>query len=464
VISPEGDRAARQARMVPDLAALVHLRWLATLLVLVASAALAVFRSTTVLYLIILAVGIAVAYESILWATSQPLLELEHLFAARLRWGYHWQVGLDLLILTLVVALSGGLVSPAMVFYLPLAVFGALLLSTAGAVGYAVLCGAAIGLIALDSWIGPALTVSLWSGSVSQPGDALYLVLYLCSALLALVLSAFAVSVLRRHLAAKEWVLRERETSLERRAASLQEANERLEKVANLAKARTAPALKVAHELRAPLAAIQSSLDLILRGYATEPGTTPEEMVKIARDSAADLLQLVNDLLYLGRIKDMGSLAESEMVQLTEILKAVAGAVRAEAAENNIELVVYVPDGVPPVRGNREYLHQLVFNLIDNAIKYTGPSGKVSASAWYEDGLVKGKVKDTGIGIRADDLPKVFDEFFRADNAKKLRRAGTGLGLPIVKKIVELHGGHIDVQSHLGEGTTFTFELPEGKA
>jgi two-component system phosphate regulon sensor histidine kinase PhoR len=115
---------------------------------------------------------------------------------------------------------------------------------------------------------------------------------------------------------------------------------------------------------------------------------------------------------------------------------------------------------VPPVRGDRGQLKQVLTNLLDNAIKFTPEKGMVRVNAVCAQGRVTVAVLDTGIGIPADDLPRIFERFYRVDKARSRELGGTGLGLAIVKHIVEAHGGSVSVESRLGEGSTFRFTLP----
>jgi signal transduction histidine kinase len=216
--------------------------------------------------------------------------------------------------------------------------------------------------------------------------------------------------------------------------------------------------LTVAHELRAPIAAIASYLTLILHGYAALEEQWP--MLERAAQRADELLDLVDDLLNLARLKELGADSKKQEVSLEEILEDVLGLHTPEAEAKQIILKV---DTHPctPVEANPAHTKQLWTNLISNAIKYTPAGGQITIRLFPEGGdTVVGEVEDTGIGIAAEDLPNLFKEFFRTDQAKALAQHGTGLGLSIVKQIVESLGGNISVASKLEEGTKFTFRLP----
>jgi signal transduction histidine kinase len=214
---------------------------------------------------------------------------------------------------------------------------------------------------------------------------------------------------------------------------------------------------KVAHELRAPIAAIRSFLTLILQGYTTPEKT--REWQQRAAERADDLLKLVDDLLNLARLRDPKVESAPEIVSVEAVLKEVLGLHVPETEAKGIWLRVETrPCG--SIVADPAHIKQLWTNLVSNAIKYTPRGGQVSVRLYPEQGTIVGVVQDTGIGISKDDLPHLFDEFFRTEQAKAFSQHGTGLGLPIVRQILRDYGGEIVVASELGKGSTFTFRLP----
>ena len=119
-----------------------------------------------------------------------------------------------------------------------------------------------------------------------------------------------------------------------------------------------------------------------------------------------------------------------------------------------------VPPDLPPVYADRERVHQVLFNLLDNAVRFTPPGGEVTVSASRHNGTCEIRVADTGAGIPLEHLPKLFERFYRVDPARSRDDGGTGIGLAIARSVVEAHGGHIWAESEAGKGSTFTFELP----
>jgi len=242
--------------------------------------------------------------------------------------------------------------------------------------------------------------------------------------------------------------------AFEEEAKELSRANVELEKL-DAMKSRFM--LTVAHELRAPVAAIQGYLGLILDGYA---GDDEQEMIKNAYERCGELLEMLHDLLLLAHMKEKATeLKRKKTVSVSKTLEEVFTLLKAEAERKGLTFKVEIHQR-PEILADEEDLKQVWTNLISNGIRYTPPGGTVVASLDERDGEVVGTVSDTGIGIAADDLPRIFEEFYRTHQAKEMVEHGTGLGLPIVRQIIETYGGSIDVDSTLGQGTTFQFTLP----
>lgn len=167
--------------------------------------------------------------------------------------------------------------------------------------------------------------------------------------------------------------------------------------------------------------------------------------------------RLIQDLLDVSRIESGTLAVEHTRIGLAQLVVECVEAQRSLAASADLELRVDLPRELPEVLGDRDRLLQVLENLIGNAIKFTGPGGRIGVGASATAGEVLLWVSDTGPGIAAEDLPRVFDRFWQA---QKAGRRGAGLGLPIVKGIVEAHGGRVWVESTLGQGSTFLFTIP----
>ncbi len=215
----------------------------------------------------------------------------------------------------------------------------------------------------------------------------------------------------------------------------------------------------VSHELKAPIAAIEGYLNLIIEGLTGGDRQKEMDIILRSRDKAENLLMLINDLLDLSRAERKTSKTLTP-IDITNVLKETIDFYQNEAASKSLTLTAHLPPQLPPVLGNQDDLGRVFANLISNAIKYTPEKGTVEVSADQHEGQIVVQVKDTGIGMSEEDLQKIFGEFFRAKNAVQRKISGTGLGLAICKRIIDDHNGHIEVKSKLDEGSTFTIILP----
>jgi len=217
----------------------------------------------------------------------------------------------------------------------------------------------------------------------------------------------------------------------------------------------------VAHELKAPVAAIQSILRVLLEGYAGEIYHKQKDLISRAERRLIALMSLIRDLLALGALKGELPPAKRTEVILKGVVNRVVDAVQSEAEEKGIDLKVEVPDTLLTIKANEEDLERLLGNLVENAVKYTPSGGKVRVKLSSHNQEVRIVVSDTGIGIPPESMPRIFEEFYRGKNAKETGQEGTGLGLSLVKHIVERYHGTIQVESKPQEGSTFTVGLPK---
>lgn len=218
--------------------------------------------------------------------------------------------------------------------------------------------------------------------------------------------------------------------------------------------------LAVTHELRAPVATVQSLLRVIAGGYAGEVSPKQQELIERAKRRTQFLQQLIDDLLDLAEGKTERLAEAPHPVLLNPLVQKAVNQLRPVAEGKEQDLRVYIPHEPLYVQATEEGIDRIVTNLVGNAIKYTPQGGSVEVTLDHQDAEACLVVKDSGIGIPAEALPHLFEEFFRADNAKQVEREGTGLGLSIVKSLVDRYGGRIAVESEVGEGSTFTLLLP----
>jgi len=217
----------------------------------------------------------------------------------------------------------------------------------------------------------------------------------------------------------------------------------------------------VAHELRAPIAAVEQQLTVILNKMAGEVTEKQEKLLSRAKERTKGLLDLIKDLLDLSKIEAGKMVQYKEPLSLQEVIQIVVDLMRTEAENKKIDLQFSAPSKMLMINADRNSMEGIFTNLISNGIKYTPEGGKIWITLGEEGGFVKATVSDTGIGIKKEDLPRIFDKFYRVKTAETRQIIGTGLGLSIVKSIVDAHLGSISVESEEGGGTTFTVLLPK---
>ena len=217
----------------------------------------------------------------------------------------------------------------------------------------------------------------------------------------------------------------------------------------------------VTHELRAPIASVEQQLTVILNGMAGEVTAKQKRLLSRAKERTKGLLTLIKDLLDLSKIEAGKMVQYKEPLLLQEVIQRVVDLMRAEAEAKKIDLQFSAPSETPLISADRNSMEGIFTNLISNAIKYTPEGGKVWVTLAEEGEFVKAAVSDTGIGIKREDLPRIFDRFYRVRTTETRQIVGTGLGLSIVKSIVDAHLGSISVESEEGGGTTFTVFLPK---
>jgi two-component system sensor histidine kinase/response regulator len=215
----------------------------------------------------------------------------------------------------------------------------------------------------------------------------------------------------------------------------------------------------VSHQLRSPLVAIVQYFEIILAGMAGEVEERQREMILKARERSEGLLDLINDWLSIARMNGGQIIDNLKPTSLKGILSEIVDFLQPVAKEKDVSLKVDTPSGDDVILGDSESLEQVFINLISNAIEYNKPDGEVIVSIVDRWDSVQVDVKDTGIGIDSDHLPRIFDQFYQIDRSKRKGDKGSGLGLTIAKKVVEAHGGSIDVSSELGKGSVFSVHL-----
>ncbi|MCL0053290.1 cell wall metabolism sensor histidine kinase WalK [Dehalococcoidales bacterium] len=213
----------------------------------------------------------------------------------------------------------------------------------------------------------------------------------------------------------------------------------------------------ISHELRTPIASVKALAETLEEG-AIDDRVVAKEFLSRINAEVDRLAQMVEELGELSRIESGEVSLKVEPVDLGKIANQVVERLRTQADRAGLDLSLNIPSTLPLALADEERVEQVLVNLVDNAIKFTLPGGRVTLSAKVEDENILISVIDTGIGIPADDLPRIFERFYKVDKART--GGGTGLGLAIAKHIVEALGGRIWAESIEGKGSTFTFSLP----
>lgn len=217
----------------------------------------------------------------------------------------------------------------------------------------------------------------------------------------------------------------------------------------------------VSHQLRSPLGTIAQYFEAILGGMVGEVKPKQKEMLSKARNRLGKLMELINDWLDLARMNRGQIVDRFSRLSLKKVLTNIVEFMVPSAQEENITLELLPYSGDDAVDGDEETLAQVFSNLLANAIKYNKPGGGIRVFLEDKEDSIAVSIEDTGMGIPEENLPFVFDQFFRVKREGEKKSKGTGLGLSIAKKITEAHGGTIQVASEEGKGSTFTVFLPK---
>ena len=236
-----------------------------------------------------------------------------------------------------------------------------------------------------------------------------------------------------------------------------QELDQRNHELAELDRMKSNFFANVSHELRTPLTLILSPVEELLRS-AMLPERVRTQMIFV-RDNSYRLLNLVNDLLDLMKLEEGMTRIETGLVRLNSLVSNVVGAMQHYAKQKNVTLTVSAPDSVAVI-GDHRAIEKIVINIVNNALKFTPSGGSVSVAISVVNGRGEFSVRDTGPGIERDHFDMIFDRFQQVDTSSTRKHQGTGLGLALVKELVELQGGKVVVESDVGEGATFRVSLP----
>ena len=349
----------------------------------------------------------------------------------------------DSLTLAVLMHFTGGVENPFLIFAICPLIVVSQLLPARNAYAHAALAALLIHLVAWLEYAGTLSHVPV--------GEAIGVEIY--HNLLAVAKFTGALSLL---VFSTVWLASSITTRLRRRERELETAYDQLQEIE---RSKSFLMRQTSHDLRAPLNALVS----VLRALAVEVRGKCEpkvaESLSRAEQRALGLTMLIDELHRYATLRDATAVLSKQHVNLSQEVKESIYLYTLMAEERGLRLVSNIAESVY-LEGNTDMLIELISNLLVNAIQYTPAGGQIQVHLATTNQAVCLEVRDTGIGIPADVLSRIFDEFYRAPNAKKAFHSGTGMGLPIVKRIVQAHNGTIEVRSQVGQGTWFTVILP----
>jgi signal transduction histidine kinase len=448
-----------ESELIARIGWLIRLRWFAVAGLLCALGMAAIWLPDILPLVPLLGVTVVIGLYNLLFLFYLGSLRTDPSGTVRLRHATRFacvQISVDLTALAVLIHFSGGVENPIALFFVFHVIIASILLSREISylmAGLASMLFAAVAGLEFSGAI-PHYHLSVIGAELYQ--EPFYLLLTVIIMTLSLFLVTYLSTSITVQLRARDQDLLESNLTCQIRSTALEELNEQLQRIDQ---ERTRFILLVTHELRAPINTIYSALELALMGIASPEKT--QEMLRRAQGRATELLDLIRDLLDLAQAREQaGQQVQAEAIQMSDVLRDVAGFVQIEAKEKNQTLELDIAPDLDLVRILPEQAKLVWTNLLSNAIKYTAVGGEIRVSLTQDEGQVFASVRDSGIGIEPEDLPHIFDEFFRAKNARSASPHGTGVGLAVVRRVIENWDGKIWAASDPGQGSTFTFVLP----
>lgn len=355
----------------------------------------------------------------------------------------HLQICADLILLTVLLHFSGGIENPLVFFFIFHMVIASILLSPRESYLQATFAVLLFGLLVLLEHKG-FMTHYCLEGFV--PHCLQESMLYVVGTFLVFTTGLYVAVYMANHIAIR---LKHTEHAYREANVMLQEKDRIKDEYVS----------RVTHDIKGHLATIQGCLAVVVDRMTGKLDDQEADLITRAHARSIKLTNFVRALLRLTQMRLSNKLEMADF-SMGEALRNAAGAVELKAGDKSITLNCNIDSSADKVCGNQFSIEEMITNLLLNSIKYTPANGTIDVIATSDENSVLVEISDTGIGIPKEEQARVFDEFFRATNAKRAERDGTGLGLSIVKYIVERHGGQIQVESQEGCGTTFKLTLP----
>ncbi len=460
----ETEYTPEESALLMRLGVLVKLRWLAILGVIVATLLASQVFHIGFSALPVYATCVFMALYNLVLRQQVRSLKTEKagVVIPKARTYSNIHIFLDLLALTVILHFTGGIENPFLFYFVLHIILASIVLSykavyllaTAAILMLVLLAGLEYsGAIPHNNLVGFVPPTLYRQGS--------YIMAVLASLATILYVSTYVATAVSGELRKRQReVVQLRESLLQEKTRELEQSSIEIAKLEEEKNQFLRFIGVAAHDLKAPLAAIQSYIGVMLGGFSGELGDKQKNMLERSSVRIVELLKLISDLLDIPRIETGQIVQEMKAVSLYEVINDCLSDQRRLAEEKGLKLEVELPETLPEINGSSPRLQQVITNLVNNAITYT-PNGTVMLRVKERDDDIIVDVMDTGIGIPPQDLPQLFVDFFRGSNVEK---KGTGLGLSITKRIVEAHGGKIWAESPCPEsntGSKFTFTLPK---
>lgn len=417
----------------------IRLRWLAVIGYFLASLGAGFFFKITIPYeqiwiILISLASLNLVYQILLWIIKEFSFNGEVI-------ALHIHIIIDLISLTLLIHFSGGVENPVYLFYVFHVVISSILFSR-----YTPLLIATLAVLLFSSMVyleynGFLDHYSLFNINIHN--NQLAVILILTVFIITVYVTEYICTTFMR-------IYRDSKRIIDKQNKQLIEAD----------KDKTQFFQFASHELKAPVIAIKSTLDGVIKSYAGNLDARVVDMLSRASMRSAQLITILKELLTLSQKRNFKTLPDNKIIDLISILKNTIENEKTLADQNNIKFILDLTPQEVNICGIREDFEKIFINLINNAIRYSNNGDKIEINARVDDNEFIFEVKDKGIGIPEQDIERIFEEFYRSESAKKVVNFGTGLGLSLVKQIVQNYKGNISVKSKVDQGSAFIVTIP----
>lgn len=354
------------------------------------------------------------------------------------------QISLDLLSLAALIHFSGGIENPFIFYFIFHMIIASILLSRRASFLQATFAVLLLCLLVSLECLDILPHYCLERFIINDQHNNIF---YISGVLFVFVSTLYIAVYLATSISAR---LREREKSLKEANTLLNEKD----------RIKSEYVLRVSHDIKEHLSAIQSCVEPVALGITGSLNPQQSDLLQRANERTGKLLFFVRALLEITRIK-LSRQIEMRSFSLPKTVENALNFVASGAKSKNIRITCQIDKTIEEITGAEVYIEETIANILANSVKYTAPNGKIDISLVDKGNSVLIQIKDTGIGIPKDELPRIFEEFFRASNARAVEKNGTGLGLSIAKQVVDMHKGKIWIESEEGRGTTFYIILPK---